>query len=115
MDGGRAASDPAQTRQTIQRAPNIGNSRTSCHPITDSVFFIDRIFYLITGNPAPLVRDVMYSPNSTALVVVISVLVPLSSVFVALRFKARKSMKAGLGLDDYTILAVQVIPCDSQT
>ena len=57
----------------------------------------------------------MYSANSTALVVVVSVLVPLSSVFVALRFKARKSTKAGLGLDDYTILAVQVIPCDPQT
>ncbi|CAF9937200.1 MAG: hypothetical protein ALECFALPRED_007138 [Alectoria fallacina] len=47
--------------------------------------------------------------RSAALVVVSSVFVPLATVFVALRFKARKSTKAGPGLDDYTILAALII------
>lgn len=50
----------------------------------------------------------MYSAESTALVAVSSVLLPLASVFVALRFKVRKSTKAGIGLDDYIILAALV-------
>ena len=50
----------------------------------------------------------MYSTESTALVVVSSVLLPLASVFVALRFTVRKSTEAGIGLDDYTILAALV-------
>lgn len=50
----------------------------------------------------------MYSAESTVIVVVSSVLLPLASVFVALRFKVRKSMKAGIRLDDYTILAALV-------
>lgn len=52
--------------------------------------------------------------RSVALVVVSSVLVPLASVFVALRFKARKSTNAGLGLDDYTIVAALVKRSRSQ-
>lgn len=52
--------------------------------------------------------------RSAALVVVSSVFVPLATVFVALRFKARKSTKAGPGLDDYTILAALVKRCRSQ-
>ena len=56
----------------------------------------------------------MYSTHSTALVVTSCVLVPLSTVFVALRFKVRRSTKAGLGLDDYTILATLVTPTVSK-
>ena len=56
----------------------------------------------------------MYSAQSTALIVISSVLVPLSSVFVALRFKVRKDSIAGLGLDDYTMLATLVGPYPSE-
>ncbi|CAD6592672.1 MAG: hypothetical protein ASARMPRED_006619 [Alectoria sarmentosa] len=51
----------------------------------------------------------MYSAESTVLVVVSSVLLPLASVFVALRFRVRKSMKAGIRLDDYIILAALIL------
>ena len=50
----------------------------------------------------------MYSTHSTALVIISCLLVPLSTFFVALRFKVRKGTKAGLGPDDYTILATLV-------
>ncbi len=56
----------------------------------------------------------MYSTHSTALVIIPCVLVSLSTVFVALRFKVRQSTKAGLGLDDYTILATLVTPTVSK-
>lgn len=46
----------------------------------------------------------MYSSLSTSLVAVHVVLSILSTLFVAIRFKVRRSTKAGLGADDYTIL-----------
>ena len=52
--------------------------------------------------------EIMYSADSTDLVVVSSVFLPLASVFVALRFTVRKSTKAGIGLDDYAILLALV-------
>lgn len=50
----------------------------------------------------------MYSSLSTSLVAVHVVLSILSTLFVAIRFKVRRSTKAGLGADDYTILIALV-------
>ena len=50
----------------------------------------------------------MYSSESAALVVVCAVLLTLASCFVALRFRARATTKAGFGADDFFILAALV-------
>ena len=52
----------------------------------------------------------MYSSLSTGVVAVCVVLPILSTLFVGLRCKMRRSTKAGLGADDYTIIAAEVFP-----
>ena len=53
-------------------------------------------------------KRIMYSSLSTALVVVCVVFLALASCFVTLRFRVRATTEAGVGADDYLILAALV-------